>query len=252
MKRVAGWLGRLAVIAVILALSFSSFVAGLYRQSLDRFSFHISRAYHSRDVGALSDAKKELDRIQSIRSLPAKVGLGWFMDLTVFRKEYINRGVYAYLTGDYESVEKQLKGKEDYLAYRILGSTYFRMAKSIVQSRSSRGDFLKENTRKAEEYFKRALQEGSEINLGDRWNDVWNYDLITDYELRRRAFQSSNTSNKSRGPKLDYRLEERKLSRIFQKQKEGNDKNDKKVEKALLLPQQKQSAGGAPKLKRRP
>lgn len=246
MKRVTGWLGRLAIITVILALSFSSFVAGLYRQSLDRFSFHISRAYHSRDVGALSDAKKELDRIQSIRALPAKVGLGWLMNLTVFRKEYINRGVYAYLTGDYESVEKHLKGKEDYLAYRILGGTYFRMAKSIVQSRSSRGDLLRENTRRAEEYFKRALQEGPEINLGDRWNDVWNYDLITDYKLRRRAFQSSN---KSRGPKLDYRLEERKLSRIFQKQKEGN---DKKGGEALFLPQQKQSAGGAPKLKRRP
>jgi hypothetical protein len=164
-------------------LVYFSFEARRYDNHRNRFSFYI---FQKNAIGA----KEQLDSLRNFYIRARKPGLGWLTNRTLFRKASLYEAAYAYLIGDYKSVEEILSQTHDPLGYRLRGAARFRLAQALWRAGNMNTPQIQLLLNQACEDFESALRQG----LGDRnfSNDMWNFDICDPTTIGGALRQQSN------------------------------------------------------------
>lgn len=191
---------QLRPVTLGLALAFL-IVVGVPARRMAGFYTHLDALADDVARGDLQGAKGELEQVTSFYDVSRAWGFQWFADAYLFRDAYLHRAAAAYLTGDYETVAADLKGRvDDARASHLAGCARFRLAEreyrqlpgSDRASTERKDAIVREVLEQINPDFERALR----ADTADRFAYKWNYDLTSDAEAVRRAFSPAFPAGK--------------------------------------------------------
>ena len=182
---------RIAVFSALFVLTIPLGVLclkfGSYFLHINNFNLEVKRRNQS---GALT----ELYYLRSFQSKFDWPLLGYLTGKTVFRGSQLREGSYVYFTGDYSEARKMLERHPDYRAHHIRGSADFRLAQAAyragIQKTAEGKRVLETLIENAKSEFESALRNGP----GSNFDDVWNYDLLTNPQQRNRALSNQKSN----------------------------------------------------------
>ena len=162
--------------------------------SLARFYAQLDLLSDSVRRGDFEQAEMELDQVTSFYESSRGWGLEWVADAYLFRDAFLQQASYSYLTGDYETVVRELADEvDDPRASYLLASAKFQVARQ--QYRAITDDDPDSETLKAaiieqvlddvNADYERALRSDET----DEFDYKWNYDLTSDPNATRRALE---------------------------------------------------------------
>jgi hypothetical protein len=176
----------LAVIFLVIVAAPARSLAGFY-DHLDLLSDSVRR-------GDFAQAEQELDQVTTFYESSRGWGLQWVADAYLFRDAFLQQASYSYLTGDYETVVRELADEvDDPRASNLLAGAKFQLARQryrAIPDDDPDGETMKvaiieEVLDDVNADYERALRSDET----DRFDYKWNYDLTSDPDATRRALE---------------------------------------------------------------
>ena len=181
------------LIGFVLATIFYVVISGP-AQSLVGFYERLDSLSDSVRRGNFDQAESELDQVTNFYQESQGWGLQWVADAYLFRDAFLQQAAYSYLTGDYETVVRDLADEvDDPRASYLLASAKFQLARQqyrAIDDENPDGMALKaaiiqEVLDDVNADFERALRSDDT----DRFEYKWNYDLTSDPDAVRLALE---------------------------------------------------------------
>ena len=169
-------------------------IVALPARSLAGFYDHLDQLSDSVRRGDFGQAEAELEQVTSFYERSRSWGVQWVADAYLFREAFLQQASYSYLTGDYETVVRELADEvDDARASHLLAGAKFQLARR--QYREIADDDPDGETMKAaliehvlddvNADYERALRSDET----DEFDYKWNYDLTSDPDATRRALE---------------------------------------------------------------
>lgn len=168
------------------SLSLFLFTLANFSDNVKRFSFYVK-------TNDAEMTKRELIRLHYFYDLSRKWKVQWLADKYLFKDAPFYGPSDAYLIGDWEKVQKDLKEKLDDPKAYPYGNAKFREKKGQFQNREVKLEealnfVMKEVADDFEKALKNCLNSG--VSYPECYDRVWNYDLVTNKKNAEEALKS--------------------------------------------------------------
>ena len=163
-------------------------------RTLGTFYGHLEALSDSVDRSDFEQAQTDLDEVTAFYERSRDWGFQWLTDAYLFQDAFMQQAAYNYLTGNYETVVRDLADEiDDPRASHLLASAKFQLARQryrAIADEDPAGEvqkaaIIQEVLEDVNADYERALRG----DATDRFDFKWNYDLTSDPEATRRALE---------------------------------------------------------------
>ena len=169
-------------------------IVALPARSLAGFFDHLDQLSDSVRRNDFEQAEADLEQVTSFYERSRSWGVQWVADAYLFRDAFLQQASYSYLTGDYETVVRELADEvDDARASHLLAGAKFQLARQqyrAIADDDPDGEMMKAALIEhvlddVNADYERALRSDET----DEFDYKWNYDLTSDPDATRRALE---------------------------------------------------------------